>query len=234
MPRARIMEVASYQTKQKGKRPAVERDPTGTTYSGLNLAYDFFNGRLFDSKLPPCLMTLQRHNGSYGYYAPGRFGSRDGREVTDEIALNPSHFKERDTKAVLSTLVHEMAHHWQAHFGKVSRGGYHNKEWGAKMKTLGLHPSSTGEPGGKETGQKVSHYVMVGGPFEVACDALLEKGFDHLYVELWDESKAKRKEKSDKAKSKTAFCCPTCETKAWAKPTASLMCGECLEIMEAE
>jgi hypothetical protein len=29
----------------------------------------------------------------------------------------------------LSTLVHEMAHLQQNHFGKSSRTGYHNKEW---------------------------------------------------------------------------------------------------------
>jgi hypothetical protein len=229
------MQNVSYETNaRRAKRPAVVSDPTGTTYSGLNLAYDFFNGRLFDSKLPACLITLQRHKGAYGYFAPGRFGSRDGSTTADEIALNPSHFKERCNGDILSTLVHEQAHLWQQHFGKPSRGGYHNKEWGAKMKELGLYPSSTAMPGGRETGQKVSHYIIKGGPFDLACNALLEKGFDHLYVELWDESAKEKKKRAEKAKSKTAFCCPTCETKAWAKPTASLMCGDCDEHMEAE
>jgi hypothetical protein len=32
------------------------------------------------------------------------------------------------------------------------------------MKGIGLQPSTTGEPGGKETGQSVTHYVLPGGP----------------------------------------------------------------------
>ena len=46
-------------------------------------------------KRVPCLVTLQRKNKAYGCFAGGRFGPRDGTEITDEIALNPSHFKSR-------------------------------------------------------------------------------------------------------------------------------------------
>jgi hypothetical protein len=56
--------------------------------------------------------------------------------------------------------VHEMVHVWQHAFGKPSAGGYHNKQWAAKMKAVGLQPSSTGYVGGKETGQRVTHYVI--------------------------------------------------------------------------
>jgi hypothetical protein len=31
--------------------------------------------------------------------------------------------------------------------------------------------------------------------------------------------------------SKVKYTCPTCEQNAWAKPDASLVCGECLERM---
>jgi predicted SprT family Zn-dependent metalloprotease len=106
-------------------------------------------------------------------FAEGRFGTVDGCETTDEIALNPSHFRSRTTAEVLSTLVHEMAHLWQHHHGKPSRASYHNKEWAVKMRALGLIPSDTGQPGGKQTGQKVSHYIEEGGAFDVACTALI-------------------------------------------------------------
>ena len=108
-------------------------NPTAKTYAALNRAFDFFNDRLFGGELPACLVTLQRKNKAYGYFAGGRFGSKDGTEITDEIALNPSHFKSRTDEQSLSTLAHEMAHLWQHHFGKPSRAGYHNKEWAAKM-----------------------------------------------------------------------------------------------------
>ena len=207
-------------------------NPTTKTYDGLNRAFGFFNERLFGSQLPPCLITMQRKAKAYGYFAGSRFGSKDGAVVTDEIALNPSHFHERTTEQSLSTLVHEMVHLWQHHFGKVSRGGYHNAEWAAKMKEIGLNPSDTGQLGGKETGQRVSHYIAEGGRYASAYAALEATGFDALYVELWAEGAGRAKRKAKNA-SKTRYTCPDCGLNAWAKPAASLMCGDCRVRMEA-
>lgn len=207
-------------------------NPTKRTYDDLTAAYDFFNKRLFHSKLPRCLITMQRKNKAYGYFAGGRFGSVDGKEVTDEIALNPSHFKARTTEQSLSTLVHEMVHLWQHHYGKPSRSGYHNKEWAEKMTDVGLIPSDTGAPGGKETGQRVSHYLAPGGAFARACTALVEDGFVVPYVELWGEGEQATRRK--KAASKTKYTCPQCDLNAWAKPDALLLCGECAAEMEAD
>ncbi|WP_316234943.1 MULTISPECIES: SprT-like domain-containing protein [unclassified Bradyrhizobium] len=204
-----------------------EINPTTHTYNSLNAAYAFFNAELFAGALPLCLITMQRHKGAYGYFAPERFGSRDGATITDEIALNPAHFAERSIKQTLSTLVHEQAHLWQQHFGEPSRNGYHNKEWAAKMKELGLHPSDTGAPGGKETGQKVSHYIIEGGAYDRAFAKLESRGIGDLYCDRWQESEAAKKTKAKKNASKTAFTCPQCEQKAWAKADARLICGEC-------
>jgi predicted SprT family Zn-dependent metalloprotease len=80
----------------------------------------------------------------------------DGRH---ELALNPDHFICRTDAEICSTLGHEMTHVWQHQFGQPSARGYHNREWAAKMKTMGLQPSNTGAVGGKETGQQMTHYV---------------------------------------------------------------------------
>jgi predicted SprT family Zn-dependent metalloprotease len=208
------------------------QNPTTKTYQSLDDAFAFFNDRLFGGRLPACLITMQRSKTAYGYFAGGRFGSKDGKEITDEIALNPSHFHERSTEQSLSTLVHEMAHVEQHHFGKPSRSGYHNREWAGMMRAIGLVPSDTGAPGGKEVGQKVSHYIEAGGRFERACAELVEQGFDPLYVERWTEGGEKTRKK--KAASKTRYSCPTCELNAWAKPGVHLVCGECEEKLEAE
>lgn len=206
-------------------------NPTKANYEGFNKAYSFFNKKLFAGALPPCLITMQRKNRAYGYFAGERFGSADDSEITDEIALNPSHFKERGTEMVLSTLVHEMVHLWQHHHGKPSRAAYHNKEWAAKMRDVGLIPSSTGEPGGKETGQSVSHYIEVGGRFETVCRIFVEGGFTLPYVERWAEGAAKKKKK---AASKTKYSCPCCDLNAWGKPDIHIVCGECEVRMEPE
>ena len=100
------------------------------------------------------------------------------------------------------------------------------------MHAVGLHPSDTGQPGGKETGQQVTHYIAPGGPFQAAFADLDADGFDALYVELWGDADARKKRKA-KAASKTRYTCPSCELHAWAKPGARLMCGECETLMEA-
>jgi predicted SprT family Zn-dependent metalloprotease len=205
-------------------------DPTRSTYQGLTEAYDFFNARLFAGRLPRCLITMQRHKTAYGYFAGGRFGTKDGAEITDEIALNPSHFRSRTTEESLSTLVHEMTHLEQHHFGKPSRNGYHNKQWAALMHAVGLIPSDSGALGGKETGQKVSHYIADGGPFAIACAELVRQGFAVRYVELWGDPEARKK----KAASKTKYTCPDCGLNAWGKPEINLVCGDCDERMAAE
>jgi predicted SprT family Zn-dependent metalloprotease len=207
---------------------------TQTEYATFQRAYDFFNGELFAGVLPNVLVTLQRHAKAYGYFAAERFVGRASEEVTHELALNPDHFGRTD-EAILSTLVHEMAHVWQKTHGTPPRKSYHDKEWAAKMKQIGLQPSSTGAPGGKETGQHVSHYVIAGGAFAVAFAKLQANGFTLRW-----QSRADDPQRKAKTASKTKYTCPECGQNAWAKPGAMLICGVCHEeadeirIMEAE
>jgi predicted SprT family Zn-dependent metalloprotease len=210
-------------------RAVVAKDPTKTTYLSLVQAYDYLNAELWAGKLPTCLVTLQRKANCGGYFAGARFKTRDGKHHTDEIALNPSHFESTDTRYILSILGHEMCHLEQFHFGKPAKGGYHNKEWGALMKAIGLKPVSVDQPG-KEVGNKVGHTIDAGGRFDLVCAALLKQGIQIDYVEAWsNEGKAKAK-----AKLKTKYSCPQCGQNAWAKPGANLACGDCDETMEAE
>jgi predicted SprT family Zn-dependent metalloprotease len=203
---------------------------TGETYKALQEAYDHFNNKLFNDALPQCLITLARHKGAYGYYAENRFGDTQDATASkvDEIALNPQGFN-REAKAVLSTLVHEMVHLQQAHQYKSPRGGYHDKQWGTLMEAVGLVPSSTGEPGGKRTGQKVSHYIVKGNQFDKACDELLANGFIKLLADIWAKT-PKVAKKATRAK----FTCPVCGLNAWAAPGSKFLCHDCEEVMEEE
>jgi hypothetical protein len=45
------------------------------------------------------------------------------------------------------------------------------------MREVGLEPSSTGLPNGKDTGQTVSHFILPRGLFIQSCRKLLEEGF---------------------------------------------------------
>jgi len=202
--------------------------PTASSYAALSRAYEHFNRRLFNGKLPTCLITLQRHKGAYGYFHAKRFSDLDKPDKApdlDEIALNPAGFPGRSATEILSTLAHEMCHLWQEHFGKPSRGGYHNHQWAQKMVEIGLAPSDTGQPGGKATGPKVSHYVERDGAFARATkDFLLGES-----MPLWGDPNVDDPTARKKRESKTKYTCPECGTNAWAKPNTNLICGDCDE-----
>ncbi|MFP3709698.1 SprT-like domain-containing protein [Paraburkholderia sp. SIMBA_009] len=151
--------------------------PTPQAYAELQQAYDFFNDELFDGELPHCLITFQRERRSYGYFSNERFFDPASGQVTDEIAMNCRYFATVPLVEILQTLVHEMVHLWQFRFGTPSRKGYHNREFADKMKAVGLMPSSTGQPGGKEVGQHMADYPLPGGPFLIGCEKLLQTAF---------------------------------------------------------
>lgn len=147
--------------------------------------------------------------------------------------MNPIHFGSREPEEVVSTLVHEMTHVEQEHFGKPSRRGYHNKEWGRFMKQIGLYPSNTGKPGGKETGQQMMHYVIAGGQFEAACSELIENGFTLNWAEVDPSPKTVDGPEGSidgpkvDASNRVKFVCPGCKANAWGKPSLKLICGKC-------
>jgi predicted SprT family Zn-dependent metalloprotease len=157
--------------------------PAIKAYSELQHAYDWFNGVLFNQELPNLLMTLQRGRNTFGYFSPERF---TGESSVSELAMNPDYFGGRSLADTLSTLVHEMVHVWQ-HYAPVKkcRGGYHDRVWGAKMENVGLMPSNTGKPGGKKTGQQMTHYIMRGGGFQQAVYDLLKNGFSISWYDRW-------------------------------------------------
>ena len=93
------------------------------------------------------------------------------------LRSNPDSFAGRSDEMILSTLAHEMAHVWQQTHGKPPRKSYHDRQWAGKMREIGLQPSSTGEPGGKETGQSVTHFIIPEGRYAKAYAKLAATGF---------------------------------------------------------
>jgi ribosomal protein S27AE len=167
-----------------------------------------------------------------GYFCRQRFINRDGQR-TDEIALNPSHFAQRTDIGVLSTLAHEMAHLSQFHFGKSRRAGYHCRQWADRMITIGLSPSDTGRPGGRQTGYQMTHYVIEGGRFDVLTQQMVTSGFrlswhdaDHA-VSGSGPVRAPQAPSDDDGSHRWKFTCPRCGFNAWAKPNGRVDCGYC-------
>jgi hypothetical protein len=204
-------------------RQLITKESPNRQYVTLAAAFDVFNRRLFAGQLPSAIITLQRKSGSHGYYSASRFEGRldDSRE-TDEIALNPGTFLGRTDIEILSTLAHEMVHHWQVHFGKPGRGRYHNHEWADHMEEIGLMPTDTGLPGGRRVGQSMTHMIVAGGLFDRVCRDMLANG-----VRLEWQSRERQRIAGASRNSKTKYTCPLCGVNAWAKPNVRLNCGNC-------
>lgn len=198
-------------------------------WGALEAAYQHFNAALFGGELLPVVLNFSRHANSLGFFAPNRWYDSNDAKVTHEISLNPSFLLTRDLRSVMSTLVHEMVHCWQEEHGAhKSKRAYHNREWAAKMESIGLQPTSTGLPGGKRTGAKMTHMVVDGGAYDQAFAAMPDEcRLPWLCREPKEEAK-------ERPRSKVKFTCPGCEARAWAKPSASLKCGECDQAMAPE
>ena len=100
------------------------------------------------------------------------------------------------------------------------------------MLMIGLIPSDTGKPGGKHTGQNMTHYIAPGGQFIRIAKRLIASGFA---LKWQSHPQGKRGVKSAaKARSKTKYTCLECGQNAWAKPSANLLCGQCIQQMQSE
>lgn len=208
-------------------------DDPNAEYRTLAEAFDHLNAALFAGQLPAVLITLQREKRTIGYYQHSAFASRTvaGQKTISEIALNPDVFPGRTDSEILSTLAHEMCHLWQAYFGAPSRGRYHNAQWAAQMRRIGLEPQrADGRPGA--TGQAMTHTIVAGGPFDAAARGFLSAA--RLQWQSRTTTAAEASTAARKRASKTKFTCPSCELNAWAKPDASLLCAACAELMVPE
>lgn len=163
----------------------MDQKPTLDVYNQLQRAYDHYNETLFrpaGEMVFPCIITLQRKNRSYGFACRKRFKNRASGQELHELAMNPEYFAVVPLIEILQTLVHEMAHLWE-YDHREPPDRYHSKAWANKMESIGLMPSDTGKPGGKRTGQQMADYVIDGGPFMRATEALLRQEFRFAWVE---------------------------------------------------
>jgi hypothetical protein len=198
---------------------------TPVEYSGLQKAFDHFNATLFDQSLPDIFFTYQRKANSAGSFMADEFSDRVGNFSRDGIRLNPDIFVGQTDAQILQNLVHQMCHEWQKNYGKPPARHYHDRQWADKMKSIGLQPTSTGGVDGKETGARISDYVIPDGPFERAYENLAASGW-----RLNLQSAPREGPKNRVATGKTKFTCDLCGYNVWAKPpspTAFPLCGAC-------
>jgi SprT-like family len=182
--------------------------PTRARDEAFEKAHAFLNKELFGGKLPNDItFNFQNKANSRGHFAPDHWGSRTDDTTSHEINLNPAAFTGRTDRDILSTLGHEMCHQYQHLYGTPGKRGYHNEGWAEIAKYIGLQPSSTGMVGGNETGSKMSHYIVDGGPFDLAYRKLAATGF-----KLPSQLKERRTKGRSKPNTKPKIVCG-CEPK---------------------
>ena len=213
-------------------------DPTREVAHSLEYAFEVFNTHLFGGQLPETMIVFSRKARTLGHFANDRYEERQQTNTLHEIALNPDYFADRSLPDILSTLAHEMCHLWQHTQGKPSRNGYHNRQWADKMLDIGLQPVRC-DGTGKQTGQALTHDIVLDGPFSQIAASLIQQG----WCMNWQTSLAWRLQgkgaspvdgpqapgagDGKKSRSKTKFTCPDCGLNAWAKKSALLLCGQC-------
>jgi hypothetical protein len=200
-------------------------------YTELRMLYDTCNTKFFASQLPPVMILLRPRRSTFGYFQKACWGQmpcdHSTRQAVHAIALNSTLLPRLGEEEMVSTLVHEMTHLWQECFGeRKPPKPYHNREWAAKMVSMGLMPSSTGQPGGKQLGKNISEFRLDNGVFRHWYDALPKP------LLSWGEVPQMVPVKT--APKRLKYICPSCEQKAWALEGASLLCGDCREPLIVE
>jgi hypothetical protein len=199
-------------------------------YAMLQSAYDFFNAKFFDSRLPKVFFTIDWHNKkSNGYFCPHKLVNKEDAEAKAKasvIALNPDYLA-RDVYEVLATLVHEMCHVWEfEEFIKdpYKLTSYHSKRFEKKLSECNLKAVIN-----NKSRSSCSTVIPDDGIFKGIADEYL-KTKEFLSIASTNAIKTegdKAAEKKAKAKNKTKYVCTGCETNVWGKAGLNLHCNEC-------
>ncbi|MBS1585517.1 MAG: SprT-like domain-containing protein [Bacteroidetes bacterium] len=203
---------------------------TKEQFKALNDLYDYYNRKLFYNLLPGCLVSLVRSKGFHGAFAPEKWQRKVGDALlVHEIVLN-ANTMDREEKLWHSTLCHEMAHLYIQTHGKELCRGYHSRAWARVMKHIGLQPSHTGLPGGRETGRKMTHYIIDGGPFDRAYRCILENNITRYKLPYDTVSSGPHGpwmvSRDGKGSNKTGYVCH-CGNKVWGKASLHISCNDC-------
>lgn len=117
----------------------------------LYRAFDHFNNTFAENKLPKVVITIQEsgRRNAYGWFGNGFWTDRLAGDSVPEINLSAEYLS-RGPNGLLETLLHEMAHLWNATVANVrdcSGGQYHNKHFKSAAERFGLKVERDGKRG---------------------------------------------------------------------------------------
>lgn len=119
-------------------------------YSELYRAFDHFNKRFAENKLPKPVITIQEsgRKNAYGWFGNSFWVDKDMDTSVPEINLSAEYLA-RGADGILETLLHEMAHYYNAvnEIKDCSSGQYHNKHFKRAAEMFGLNVERGGNRG---------------------------------------------------------------------------------------
>ncbi len=95
--------------KKRANCNVLHKPPTTEQFTAYQKAWGYFNEKLFDGQLRPCLLNFSRKHRYNGFFGANRW-NKEG-STCHEISLNPD-VLERPVEETMSTLAHEMARQW--------------------------------------------------------------------------------------------------------------------------
>jgi len=140
-----------YRDKKTGRYISSPAVRSQQLYNELYRAFDVFNQVFADNKLPKVVITIQEsgRRNAYGWFGNGFWTDRLAGETVPEINLSAEYLS-RGPLGLLETLLHEMAHLWNATIEETrdcSGGQYHNKHFKIAAERFGLEVSRDGKRG---------------------------------------------------------------------------------------
>lgn len=140
-----------YRDQKTGRYISSPASRSQQLHNELYRAFDFFNNVFADGKLPKVVITIQEsgRRNAYGWFGNGFWTDRLAGESIPEINLSAEYLS-RGSNGLLETLLHEMAHLWNATVESIrdcSGGQYHNKHFKTAAERFGLKVTRDGKRG---------------------------------------------------------------------------------------
>ncbi|MBW4590117.1 hypothetical protein G7B40_039885 [Aetokthonos hydrillicola Thurmond2011] len=180
--------------------------PNLVLWGSYEQAFEYFNEKLFENRLPPCILNLNAKGRSWGYFKKDIWkGEKDTPH--HEICLNPW-LLSQEGDLIFQMLVRCMVHLWEHTHGEPSKiTRYCSVEFTQKMQEIGL-------PCEEACGLNLKHKVDENGKYAAVRPVAIRDFFPlQSQVEL---------EKPRKTRIK--YECPMCGFSAMASSRGKLFC----------
>lgn len=131
-----------YRDSQTGRYVHSPANRTKHLLAELYRLFDYFNKKYAEGKLPEVVITVQNkgRSSALGWFGDNFWKDKITSSTVAEINMSAEHIS-RGREACIETLLHEMAHLWNAAVANVkdcSGSQYHNKHFKTAAEQFGL------------------------------------------------------------------------------------------------